>query len=129
MAVVKKILGKASEVTIPYTVEGMIADNQTAQWDVVGIDLYTEAVAPNVTKITLPKTCSTYLYKDAYVAVGAQQMRELVARAYSVAAIGLETATPAAPAQRPSRRKPSTTARSSTSSPCRQASRLSAPRL
>ena len=94
VAVVKKILGKASEVTIPYTVEGMIADNQTAQWDVVGIDLYTEAVAPNVTKITLPKTCSTYLYKDAYVAVGAQQMRELVARAYSVAAIELEDGYP-----------------------------------
>lgn len=96
IAVVKKILGTASDVTIPYAVTGKVSDTATAEWTVVSIDLYHDAVAETVRTVKIPQTvCYTYnSASQAYLSNDDSNILQMVSLMPSVQKIELEEGYP-----------------------------------
>lgn len=94
IAVVKKISGTAADVTIPYVVTGMISETETAEWAVIGIDLYYNSVSENVTSLTIPRTAYRYILNSNVAMAGTEQMYKIAQFAPSVKDIELEQGFP-----------------------------------
>lgn len=94
IAIVKKIGGTASKVTIPYKVTADLASGGVGEWYVYGIDLYYDSVAENVTELVLPYTCAMYNKQNTYVYVGDEQIRKMIQYAPSLKKVELEEGFP-----------------------------------
>lgn len=94
VAIVKKITGTAKDVVIPYTVTGLISDTQTAEWTVIGIDPYADGIAENITSLTLPASCSNYMYNSTIYQADDEQMRKITQNGKGLTKVELEAAYP-----------------------------------
>lgn len=94
IAIVKKIIGTSKEAVVPYTVTGQISETQTAEWTVIGIDPYADGIAENITSLTLPVSCSNFMYNSTIYTMDDVQMRKLTQNAKGLSKIELEASYP-----------------------------------
>ena len=94
VAIVKKIQGTASDVIIPLEVNATNNSGDTYTYTVAGIDLYHDAVAENVTSLTIPNTCAYYINQSALAPADNAHMRKLTQYAPTVQKIELQEGFP-----------------------------------
>lgn len=95
IATVRKIEGTAEDVVIPrvFTVENSDGSGVT-EWQVVSVDLYVDAVSPNIKTITWPKGAYAYEKDSQYKAADPDWIRAQMAKCPNLEKMELEDGFP-----------------------------------